>query len=238
MSSQPRSILFLHPVALDHRAGEWVDLPSVIAPTLPGHGSRARRPGIRLDDMVDEIVGWVSAPVHVVGCSLGGMLAMRLALRHPELVSSLVLGFTTARIPRQVMLDRADETEQCPVDELADETLRRWFSGEELARGEASSAVAYARGRLLATDPFAIADTWRAIAEHDVLDDLSALAMPVTCIAGDADVSTPLPAVETIAAAIPGAELVVMDGPHMGFLESPEVFTAIVRRHMAQASRG
>lgn len=236
MPADPR-ILFLHPVALDHRAASWIDLPGVVAPSLPGHGDRSRRAGWQLDDVVDEIVGWMPEPVHVVGCSMGGMIAMRLALRHPHLVRSLVLGFTTARIPREIMMARAEETETRPPAEMVDETLRRWFSSDALAADDTLSGVQYARERLLATDRQCIADAWRAIAEHDVLDELPALRVPTTCVAGEHDLSTPLPAVEAIATSVPDAELVVMDGPHMGFLESPDMFTGIVRDHLHRVER-
>lgn len=237
MKTSRGRVLFLHPVALDHEAANWLDVPNVIAPTLPGHGSRVRRPGWQLDDVVDEIVGWVPEPVHVVGCSLGGMIAMRLALRYPERVASLVLGFTTARIPRDVIVARADETEGRPVAELTEETLRRWFSDEALAASADLPGIAYARRQLLSTDAHAIADAWRAIAEHDVLDELPSLVVPTTCVAGAGDLSTPLTAVEAIAAAIPAAELVVMDAPHMGFLEDPVTFSAIVRDHLERVAR-
>ncbi|SDG35914.1 alpha/beta fold hydrolase [Pseudonocardia oroxyli] len=62
---------------------------------LPGHGSRAADPtGLDRDDAVAEIAERLRAigtPVHLVGHSLGGYLAMTLVIRHPELVTSLSL---------------------------------------------------------------------------------------------------------------------------------------------------
>ena len=76
------------------------------------------------------------------------------------------------------------------------------------------------------------ADAWRAIAGHDVLDRLHGIDVPTTCIAGLRDESTPLPAMQATAHGIPGAELVEVDEPHMGFLEEPEEFSAVLRAHL------
>lgn len=226
--------LFLHPVALDHRAADWLDVPRLRTVSLPGHGERARaRAGLSLDDMADEIVGWIDEPVHIIGCSLGGMVALHFALRHPERVASLVLGFTTGRVPRDVMIARAEETERRSSADMAVDTMNRWFTAGMLA--ERPSGVRYAEERLLDTDRGAIADAWRAIADHDVLDELATIAVPTTCVAGTHDVSTPLAAVEQLAAAIPNARIERMDTAHMGFLERPVEFSAIVRDHLDRA---
>ena len=62
---------------------------------LPGHGSRAADPDhLSRDEAVAEIAERLRAigtPVHLVGHSLGGYLAMTLAIRHPELVGALSL---------------------------------------------------------------------------------------------------------------------------------------------------
>lgn len=231
-------VLFLHPVALDSRAAEWLGLDDVIAPTLPGHGERARaRSGLTLDDMADEIAGWTDAPVHVVGASLGGMVAMHLALNYPQRVASLALCFTTGRVDPEGMIQRAELTERVGAVGMVDGTMERWFSPEALAAPRQSSGVNYARERLLATSAERVADTWRAIAGHDVLDRLGDLRVPTTCVAGDHDLSTPLAAMESTAAAIPGAELVVLDAPHMGFLERPQEFGVALKMHLDRAER-
>ncbi len=225
-------VLFLHPVALDSRAAGWLGLDGVVAPTLPGHGERARaRPGMTLDDVADEVVGWTDGPVHVVGASFGGMVAMHLALRYPRRVASLALCFTTARVAPEGMLQRAADTERIGSVGMASATMERWFSPEAL-EGPPSSGLAYARERLEHTPAENVADVWRAISQHDVLDRLGEIRVPTTCIAGDHDLSTPLAAMEATAAAIPGAELVVLDLPHMGFLERPDLFTPALTAHL------
>ncbi len=232
-AASPGDRVFLHPIALDSDSTRWLDIPGLVTPTLPGHGSRRRdHRGASLDDMADEIAGWTSGPIHLIGCSMGGMVAMHFALRYPGRVASLVLGYTTARIARAGMIERAEETERVGAAGMAGATMQRWFSEPALEATPPAPQVTYARSRLVETDTGVIADAWRAIAEHDVLDSLGDLeGIPTTCIAGRNDRSTPLTAMESTADAIPGARLVVTDHPHMGFLEDPSGFSELVLEH-------
>lgn len=226
-------VLFLHPVALDGRAASWLGLgDDVIAPAFPGHGGRLRRPGSTLAEIADDIAASTEGRLHVVGASLGGMLAMHLALRHPERVASLALCFTVPRGNPTAMLERAEATERRGSAGMAQSTMERWFSADGLAREQELSGVRYARERLLTTPAGAIADAWRAIAGHDVLDRLPEITAPTTCIAGSGDQSSPLEAMRATAHGIPGAELVILDEPHMGFLENPAEFSATLRTHL------
>jgi 3-oxoadipate enol-lactonase len=226
-------LLFLPPVGLDRNAIEHLDLPPMRAVTFPGHGERARaRPGLTLADMADEIAGHHAGAFDVVGASLGGMVAMHLAVNHPDRVRSLVLACTTPKGDAEVMRARARETERLGSAGMLQDTLTRWFTPEFLARPGESAPLAYARRRLTETDAGALADTWRAIGAHDVSDRLAEIRVPVTCIAGRVDRSTPLPVMRELAATLPNARLVELDAPHMAFLERPDEFAAQVREHL------
>lgn len=230
------SALFLHPVGLDRDCVTWLDLPDLRAVTLPGHGERRRaRPGLTLADAADEIVGHHTGRFHVVGASLGGMVAMHLALAHPDRVRSLVLACTTPRGDPHVMRSRADDTEARGSAGMLAETMARWFTAEALERDPEAPPIGYARERLLAMRAGALADTWRAIGEHDVVDRLGEIRVPVTCLAGRQDLSTPLAVMRDLAERLPDARLVELDAPHMAFLEKPREFSAAVADHLAWA---
>jgi 3-oxoadipate enol-lactonase len=232
--SDTSTLLFLHPVGLDRESVAFLDLRPVRAVTFPGHGERRRaRPGLTLADMADEIAGHHTGPFDVVGASLGGMVAMHLALAQPGLVRSLVLACTTPRGDTQVMDARAEATESRGAAGMLEDTMTRWFTAGALEHEADAPPLAYARERLLAMDPGALADTWRAIGRHDVLDRLDEIRVPVTCVAGRQDRSTPLPVMQDLAARLPDARLVEMDAPHMAFLERPREFAAAIREHLA-----
>jgi pimeloyl-ACP methyl ester carboxylesterase len=63
----------------------------LIIPDLPGHGASSPLPAPTLTGFADVLAEVVDGPVDVVGHSLGGVVALRLAERHPSLVRSLVL---------------------------------------------------------------------------------------------------------------------------------------------------
>lgn len=229
------TVLFLHPVGLDRDAARFLDLGDVAggvhAITFPGHGDRRRaRPGLTLDDMADEIAGHATGPFDVVGASLGGMVAMHLALDHPGLVRSLVLACTTPDGATDVMEARAAATEERGSAGMLDDTMTRWFTADGLASG--APYLDHARERLVTMDPGALADTWRAIGTHHVLDRLGEITVPTTCIAGRVDASTPLEVMRDLDARLPKSRLVELDAPHMAFMENADEFTAAVRTHL------
>lgn len=226
-------LLFLHPVGLDAGCLQFLDLPGARAATFPGHGDRRRsRPGLSLGDLADEVVGWTTGRLDLVGASLGGMVALHVALDHPERVRSLVLSCTTPYGNPDVMNARAAETEARGAQDMVAQTLDRWFRRETLARVPAAPAVEYARRCLTRMDTGALADTWRAIAGHDVRSRLAEIRIPTTCVAGLHDVSTPPAVAAELADRIPGARLERLDAAHMAHLEQPQHFSDVVRHHL------
>jgi len=74
-------------------APELAERARVVVPELPGHGGSSALPApvATLDAYADRIAGVLGSPAVVAGHSLGGLVALRLALRHPPLVRGLVL---------------------------------------------------------------------------------------------------------------------------------------------------
>jgi 3-oxoadipate enol-lactonase len=225
------AILFLHPVAMDHRAAHWLDLPALLAPDLPGHGPRGvPRPGMRLEDVADEVAGWIREPVHVIGALYGGTVALHLALDHPELVASLVLADADAGSDHNARAERAARI--ASGDRLVEYTLSRWFTAESLAQRPLPEPIAYAKHCLETIDPQSHAAAWQAMAAHDVHSRLPEITAPTTVLTGSRDaVHTPA-AQEAMRDAIPDARLVTIDAGHMSVLENPAAFSQAVRDHL------
>jgi len=232
------SLILLHPVGLDKECWRFAAIDQAIALDLPGHGEYAEilpHP-VSLQSIADDVCTRVSGPLDVVGLSMGGMVAMHLALRHPARVRSLVLACTSARPPAELMLERARAAEASGMKGVLASTLGRWFSPSALARLH-DPGVEYARRCLLADDARIFAAYWRAIALHDVEAQLRDIHVPVTVIAGSVDVSAPVTSLEAVANKIPTSRFEVLRGPHMLQLEEPERFAAAVHDHLHWLAR-
>lgn len=235
---QGAPVLLLHPVGLDltwwkPQVEALRSEFQVVQMDFRGHGkSTVVPPPYTLADFAADAHGLLSGlrigPAHVIGLSLGGMVAQVLALEYPKDVRSLVLSNTLCTLPaeaRQAIRGRGEAAEQGGMAAVAQSTIERWFTPGFLN----SPLVARCRQHLLAQDVGAWAATWRAIADIETLPRLSEIHVPSLVMTGDADVSTPIAAARVIANAIPGAVLKVMAGaPHMAPYERPELFNPLV----------
>jgi len=166
--------------------------------------------------------------VSFCGLSLGGAVGMALALRVPERLERLVLCCTSAQFaPPEKWLERARTARSDGLEPLVNATLGRWFTPTfRTARPE---AVARLRDQFLATPREGYAACCDALADWDARERLRSIAVPTLAIAAAKDPSTPPEQLELIAAAIPGAELVVVpDAAHLVNVERPEAFAGAI----------
>lgn len=232
------TLVLLTPIGLDADCWEHVPLPAVatIKHTFPGFDGRPRaEQAPTMASLADEVAASYGGPLEVVGVSLGGMVAQHLALRHPQRVRSLLVACTGASTDPATMAQRAADAEAVGMAGVLDTTLERWFTPPALAMHPAHPGVAYARRTLLALRPACFADCWRAMAGHDVVARLGEIAVPTTCLAGSGDSGSPLSRTREISERVPGARLVVLDGPHMMHLERPAEFAAALSEHLRWA---
>jgi pimeloyl-ACP methyl ester carboxylesterase len=232
------TLVLLTPVGLDADCWERVPLPGsdVVKHTWPGFGGRARAvPAPTMSSLADEVAESYGGDFDLVGMSLGGMVAQHITLRHPERVRSLMVACTGASADPDTMEGRARRVEETGMAGVVEETLERWFTPQALAEQPEHPGVAYARRTLLALEPGAFADGWRAIAGHDVADRLSEIAVPTTALAGSADSASPVERAKTISERVPRARFAEIDGPHMMHLEHPVEFGAAIAGHLSWA---
>jgi 3-oxoadipate enol-lactonase len=203
----------------------------------PGHGDSAlpevpttvealARP---LHALLDELeLGRVS----ICGLSLGGMVAVALALDAPERVERLVLACTSAHLPPpDAWLERARVVRAAGMEAVADAVLERWFT-PTFAR-ENPHEVARARALLVSTSPEGYARACEAIAAWDVRDRLHELTPPTLVVAGADDPATPPAHAELLAERIPGARLHVLErAAHLANVERADSFTHAVLEHL------
>ena len=189
-------------------------VPGVEAPALPGH-----RDGGAGMDTIDGYGSWVAEQLDgrsavVGGSSMGGAIALWLALERPDLVEGLVLVGTGGRLrvdPAIFELLAASHVEACAV--LARRHLR-----EGAARGTVERSA-----ELMARVPVDVtAGDYRACDAFDVLDRLGEIAAPALVVVGEDDRMTPVRYAERLTAEIPDAHLVVIPRTgHLPMVERP-----------------
>jgi len=135
------TVLLLHPVGLDltwwdSLAGALSAYFKVLRADLRGHGrSPTPTPPWRIEDFAADVHALLGArnlaPAHVVGLSLGGMVAQSLALDYPEDIRSLVLSGTASTFTpaaRETLAARGTTAEEGGMEAVVEPTLERWFT--------------------------------------------------------------------------------------------------------------
>jgi 3-oxoadipate enol-lactonase len=212
----------------------------VIAYDLPGHGQSTATSGDFAFDRAAATLAAVirqadAGPAHVVGLSVGGMIAQTLALSQPDLIASLVLIDTISTFSdaaRATLRDRARLVREQGMQSILQQTLERWFTPTFAARRP--DMLDRTAKTLLGGDPAVHAAMWEMIATLDVAPHLSTLTCPTLVLVGEHDPTTPPAAARAIAGHIPGAEFhIIPSASHMAPIEAPEAVTGHLRTFLA-----
>ena len=207
---------------------------AVTAPDLPGHGTAsALRPAT-----IPATVGLLrqERPYTLCGYSMGGRIALHLALAEPHLVERLVLVSTTAGLPgedERAERRRADEELADGLERAGLEAFARWWGAQPLFAGQPPEVAAAARADRLRNTAEGLAASLRGMGTgtmEPVWDRLGELTMPATVVVGERDAKFRAIG-ERLAAALPDAELVVVPGAnHAVHLEAPGAVAGALRR--------
>jgi 3-oxoadipate enol-lactonase len=200
---------------------------------------RSAKPAIdyTMADYADDAAALVSAhgwnTCHVVGTSFGGMVALNLAARHPELVDRLVLNCTSAggvsaSYPLQELSALDPDTRFETRMRLLDS---RWdpAAAEPIPDLGAYYEVVATQSR---TEPGAeqldgLLRQLGARAGHDVVSELGSIALPTLVCAGRFDGVAPLANSQFLADRLPNAMLRTFDGGHLFLLQDPSAYHTI-----------
>lgn len=214
----------------------------VLRPDLPGAGRSAPRPGQpRLDGLIgalhDALRTARVARAHVVGHSMGTLIAQHLAARAPQTVASLTLFGPILEPPaaaRQAFADRAREVRANGMAGVADSIASA--SVAAASREDNPVVAAYVRETTMRQDPRGYAAHCEALAAAEVADT-EAIRCPTLLVAGELDpVATPDMARE-LCKRIAGARLeIVPRVAHWIMLEAPRRSAELLRAHLDDVS--
>jgi 3-oxoadipate enol-lactonase len=177
------------------------------------------------DDLVGVLTAMdVASPLHVVGFSMGGMVAQEIALRHPSLVATLTLAATAARPSRYAReligaLARLIAAAGPPEPRRLATVLTL---GPRLLDGSGADAAALLDELPSAPATDVLLAQAAAVIAHDTRARLGEIAAPALVLAGRADAILPFEAARALAAGLPHARLRAFAGGHGFAYEEPD----------------
>lgn len=184
-----------------------------------------------MGDHVADLAGVMDAlgvkGAAVCGLSVGGMIAQGLAAERPDLVRSLILCDTGAKIGSPEMWDtRIDAIRKGGIAALADAILERWFT--KAFRAGAPDFPLW-RNMLVRTTVEGYTGTCAAIRDTDLIESTSRLRLPCLAVCGSEDGATPPDLVRETAALIPGSRFELIRGAgHIPSVEQPAVLGRLI----------
>ncbi len=188
---------------------------------FPGHGRSSGTESLRSVTAYSELAYafWRALgvrPVVLIGHSMGGAVAMDLALRHPDMVDGLVLVCTAAKF------------------EIPDERLRVWeqvmkgrqgqpFTRDACSPETSMEIVRQGWTEQIKTDPRVRYFDLVACQQVDLVARLGEIRIATLVVAGADDTTTPVAQARQLHAEIPGAELAIIpDAGHWLPIEKPK----------------
>jgi 3-oxoadipate enol-lactonase len=175
---------------------------------------------------------------HVVGASMGGVIAQIVGVLYPDRVRSLTLACTSCRHHdwrRELFAEWANAVSERGMAALMDNDGMRWLIGPRLQRRFGVFVNVLARV-LIQTKPHAFVAQVDAIlaATDELRFELPKITVPTLIVTGSQDTLTPLGDAEELAELIPNSKLYVLRGAAHGLMaEAPNAFNDVVTRFLA-----
>ncbi|MDP2548358.1 alpha/beta fold hydrolase [Oceanobacter sp. 4_MG-2023] len=204
----------------------------VITYDMLGHGHSPLPPKVAsLDDYAGQLQRLLQhldcGPVHLIGFSMGGLVARVFAIQQPQLLRSLVIMgsvFDRTEDARQAILARTLDVARHGPEANIDAALERWFSPEYRAANTAG--IQGIRDLVCANNPEGYLRAYRLFAGSDnyLADRLIDIRVPTLVMAGELDPGSTPEMAQKLACQIPSARCQIMAGQrHMMAMESPQL---------------
>ncbi|MBO8185142.1 alpha/beta fold hydrolase [Streptomyces spirodelae] len=229
------TLVLLHGVGLDHTMWEpsvelLADRFTLVTPDLPGHGRNRPAPaGTTLEDLALGVAAGIPRKSHLVGFSLGALVAQYLALHQPDLVATLTsVSSVCRRTPaeREEVLNRLD-TARADFTAATAASLQRWYADT----GVPAEWVSRTEATLLGNDVESFLHCYRVFATADATlgPHLHRITAPAVAVTGENDPGSTPAMTRRLAAALPNCRAVIVPGArHMLPVQSPETLVDCV----------
>jgi 3-oxoadipate enol-lactonase len=245
-------IVFAHGLTFDrHMWDHQVEALSpryrCIAYDFMGHGGSPVGPeGYSLEDEAENLhalmAQWGASPAHVVGLSMGGMVALRLALAHPQDVRSLTILDASAEeeLPeRRPLYEQLAATAKAQGPQTVADPVVGFMFSRGFVQSQPEKVEAYKRS-FEALDMDGLEAATKAVTRRtSVLDRIPQITVPALVLVGSEDIATTPDKAQRIAEGIPGARLETVAGSgHMTPVEQPERISDLLSAFLAQVGGG
>lgn len=235
------AVVMIHGAGFDHSTWALHDRwfahhgYGVLAPDLPGHGRSAGTPLTTIADLADWTAALIDAAgatqARLIGHSMGSLIALETAARHPQKITRLDLMGTAATLTvGPDLLKDAEANDHGAIDMVS-----IWGLGFQAELGGSLAPGLWMHGgaqRVLeASKPGVLFTDLTACNNYqNALAAAAGVTIPVTVILGERDMMTPAKAGKALAAALPNARTVILPGAgHMMMVERPDEVLAALR---------
>ena len=202
-----------------------------------GHGQTTVTPGpYSIAMLADDAIGLLDAlgirQAHIMGLSMGGMIAQQIGARYPDRALSLLLCDTASEMPpRSMWEERLTIARSQGISGLVDGTIKRWFTAPFIER--APQEIAKVREMILGTPVEGYMNCAGAVRDMAQTTMLLKIKAPTLVITGRQDPACTVEQSTVLHRMIDTSRMVVIeDAAHLSNIEQPTVFNREIRNFL------
>ena len=209
-----------------------------------GHGqSQAPKDGYDMENLYNDAVALIEAlncaPCHFVGLSTGGFIGMRIGIRRPELLASLILMDTTAEAEREKNVRQFKLL--MPIGRwlgwwlVINKVMSIFFAEKFLTDPGRQDEVRYWKELITSGNKKALIQFGMGIfTRASVFEELSKITTPTLVVVGEKDIARPLSEAQRTVEKIHGATLVIIpEAAHLCTIEEPAAVTEAIEEFLS-----
>jgi 3-oxoadipate enol-lactonase len=236
--STRKTLVFINSLGTDYRIWDGVaaalgDRFNIVLHDKAGHGlSSERLRQAKIEDYADDLIAILQhlqlTKVIVCGISVGGLIAQSLYQKQPDMIKALILSNTALKIgTAETWGTRIAAIKTGGIASIADSILERWFAPKFKEHRKDEYSIYH--NMLVRTSPQGYLACCEAIRDADFTNAAANISVPVLCIGGELDGSTPSALVEDMASHIPAAKFELIKGAaHLPCIEQPETYAKLI----------